>query len=124
MLNSGRLTKKYAAVGIMFLAFVLLFVFDVKSQAEPNNTADAEPNEVTQPQPEPEAEAAETFENKIIDTIEVQGNIYISSEKILAMTRSREGYLPSPRRRKTSKESQLLPVLNLRITAHCWRTEK
>jgi outer membrane protein insertion porin family len=82
MLNSKCLGKINRLVGILSFVLILLFVFSYTTQADPNAP-------VQQPQPDANA----TFENRIIDSIQTQGNVYISEEKILSMARSRMGQM-------------------------------
>ncbi len=87
MLNSGNLDKIYKPVRILFFAFIMSIVLNYTVQAEPNSTVQAEPNSTVRAKSVDAAAA----ENKVIDIIQVQGNVYLNDGKILSMARSREG---------------------------------
>ena len=79
MPNSKRLDRVYRLVGMLSFVLMLLFVFSYTTQADSN----------TPVQPP----IAVTFEGRVIDSIHIQGNIYISEETILSTVRSRAGQI-------------------------------
>jgi len=102
MLNSEYLGRIYRSTGLLFFVFILFFVLNYAVQAEPNdiaqtgsniaqagdsNIAQTEPNNVEQAEP---GDAA-ALENKVIESVLIQGNVYIGSEKILSAIRSSQG---------------------------------
>ncbi|MFA5291502.1 MAG: BamA/TamA family outer membrane protein [Phycisphaerae bacterium] len=95
MLNSKCPGRTYRRTGSFFFIFILLFVLNNAVQAESNNIAQAGDSNLAQTEPsnvEPaEPGDAAALENKVIDSVLIQGNIYIGSEKILSAIRSRQG---------------------------------
>lgn len=77
MLNFRYPRKLCGLTGTLSFVLILLFSF--------NCTAQADPNAAAQP------DAAVSFENRVIDSIQTQGNVFISEGKILSMARSRAG---------------------------------
>ncbi|PKL51085.1 MAG: hypothetical protein CVV39_00655 [Planctomycetes bacterium HGW-Planctomycetes-1] len=79
MLNFRSPRKSCGLTGGLSFIPVLLFVFICTTQADPN--APAHPP------------TAVTFEGRVIDSVDAQGNVFVSEEKILSMARSRAGQM-------------------------------
>ena len=95
MLSFERLCKFYRPREISLITIILLFVFGCVVKADSDNSVksqlpavQADQNSTAQTETVVDTASAE---NKIIDSIDVKGNVYIGKQKILSMARSKTG---------------------------------
>ncbi len=88
MLNSKCLGKIYGLIGALFFILILFIGFNYAAQADQNSPVKSEANSPAQL-----PAGSVTLENKIIDSVQAQGNVYIGEEKMLSMVRSRAGQI-------------------------------